>query len=176
MSDSKLREEVFDLLYTKQKPEVAVLRLNRVLEGDPGNEEAISFKAYALNKLANATKDWSYTKSALASADKALALNSVNDFALVSKGWALIDLGKAREAIPYLIRATTINPKNEYAWYNLAWAQFLNGNSAGCSSSIAKALELSPHNAIIRRGRRMMTTGNLPDHLRNSALSNSYRH
>jgi len=176
MSDSKLREEIFDLLYTKQKPEVAVLRLNRVLEGDPSNEEAISFKAYALNKLANATKDWNYTKNALASADKALPINPVNDFALVSKGWALIDLGNAREAIPCLVRATTTNPNNEYAWYNLAWAQFLTGNSAESSSSIAKALELSPNNAIIRRGRRMMMTGNLPAHLRKSTLSDSYRH
>ena len=131
----------------------------------------LSLKAYALNKLANATKDWKYSKNAIASADKALSLNSSDEFALISKGWALIDLGKAGEAIPYLIRATRANPRNEYAWYNLAWAQFLTGNLAECSSSLAKALELSPNNAIIKRGKRMMMAGNVPAHLRRRSAS-----
>jgi len=166
MRNSRLRDEVYDLLYAKHKPEVAVLRLNRILEGAPENAEAISLKAYALNKLANATEDWKYSKSAIMCSDKALALNSVDEFALISKGWALIDLGRASEAIPYLTRATTANSRNEYAWYNLAWAQFLTGNLAESSASIARALELSPNNAIVRRGRQMMMAGTVPAHLR----------
>ena len=171
MSDARLREEVYDLLYAKHKPEVAVLRLNRILEEEPENVEALSFKAYVLNKLANATNDWKYSKSAIESSDKALALNPVNDIALTSKGWALIDLGKADEALPYLIRATTANSRNEYAWYNLAWAQYLTGSFSESSTSIAKALELSPNNAIIRRGKQNMKSGKLPTHLRHKSAS-----
>lgn len=171
MIDSRLQEEVYELLYTKQKPEVAVLRLNRILEEQPENVQALSLKAYALNKLANAIKDWKYTKSALGFADKALALNPLNDIALTSKGWALIDLGKAGESISYLIRATSVNSRNEYAWYNLALAQYLTGNFAESSTSIAKALELNPSNAIIRRGEQMMKSGNLPAHLRHKSTS-----
>ena len=171
MKDSRLRDEVYGLLYVKHKPEVAVLRLNRILQEDQENVEAISLKAYALNKLANATKDWNYSKNAIACADKALALNSADEFALIGKAWALIDLGRASEAIPYLIRATAANSTNEYAWYNLAWAQFLTGNFAEASSSLAKALELSPNNAIIRVGKRMMKAGNVPAHLRRRSAS-----
>lgn len=57
MSDSGLQEEVYDLLHAKHKPELAVLRLNRILEGQPENVQALSLKAYALKKLANAIKD-----------------------------------------------------------------------------------------------------------------------
>jgi len=151
MSNSRLREEVYDLLYAKHKPELAILRLNSILREQPENVQALSLKAYALNKLANAIKDWEYSRSALAAAGKALELSPLDDIALTSKGWALIDLGKASESIPYLIQATTANPRNEHAWFNLAWAQYLTGNFAVSSASIAKALELSPNNAIIRR-------------------------
>ena len=171
MSDSRLREDVYDLLYTKHSPEVAVLRLNRILEEEPENVEALSLKAYALDKLANTTKNWKYSRSALETSEKALAFDPVNDLALTSKGWALIDLGKAKDSIPYLIRATTANTRNEYAWYNLAWAQYLTGDLAESSISIAKALELSPNNAIIRRGRQMMKAGILPSHLTHKSAS-----
>jgi len=171
MSKSKLREEVYDLLYAKHKPELAVLRLNRILREQPENAQALSLKAYALNKLANLIKDWEYSRSALAAAKKALELSPLNDIALTSKGWALIDLGRASESIPYLIRATTANPRNEYAWFNLAWAQYLIGNFTESSASITKALELSPNNAIIRRGKQLMKSARLPPHLRHKSSS-----
>lgn len=85
MSGAALQEEVYDLLYAKHKPEIAILRLNRILEGQTQNVQALSLKAYALDKLANAIKDWEYSRSALASAEKALALNPLNDIALTSK-------------------------------------------------------------------------------------------
>lgn len=169
MSESRLREEVYDLLYAKHKPELAVLRLNRIVREQPENAQALSLKAYAPNKLANLIKDWEYSRSALSAAEKALELNPLNDIALTSKGWALIDLGRASESIPYLIRATTANPRNEYAWFNLAWAQYLTGNFTESSASITKALELSPNNAIIQRGKQLMKSGNLPTHLSKSS-------
>ncbi len=171
MSESRLREGVYDLLYAKHKPELAVLRLNRILLEQPENTQALSLKAYALNKLANEIKDWEYSRSALAAAEKALELSPLNDIALTSKGWALIDLGRASESIPYLIRATTANPRNEYAWFNLAWAHYLTGNFTESSASIAKALELSPNNAVIRRGKDLMKSGKLPTHLRRKSSS-----
>jgi len=115
MSESRLHEKVYDLLYAKHKPELAVLRLNRILREQPENAQALSLKAYALNKMANLIKDWEYSRSALAAAEKALELSPLNDIALTSKGWALIDLGRPSESIPYLIRATTANPRNKYA-------------------------------------------------------------
>lgn len=169
MSVSKLHEEIFDLLYAENKPEVAILRLNLILERTPENSEALALEAYALNKLANARKDWKYSKNAIALADKALALNPTNDIALTSMGWALIDLRQPAEATSYLIRATKANPRNEYAWYNLAWAQYLTVNVAESSASVKRALELSPHNSIIMRGKQMMETGQLPTHLRQAA-------
>ena len=169
MNGSKLREETYELLYVKRKPEVAILRLNRVIKEHPDNDEALSLKAYSLNKLAAAIKDWKYSQCALESADEALRLNPVNDVALTSKGWTLITLGKVDESIPYLIRAITINPRNEYAWFNLAWAEYLAGDFAESTASIAKALDLSPNNAIIRRGKQLMQSGKLPAHSRRNA-------
>jgi tetratricopeptide (TPR) repeat protein len=171
MSVSKLHQDVFELLYAENKPEVAILRLNLILEKTPENSEALALKAYALNKLANARKDWKYSKNAIALADRALTLNPTDDIALTSKGWALIDLRQPAEATSYLIRATKANPRNEYAWYNLAWAQYLTGNATESSASIKRALELSPHNAIIMGGKQMMETGQLPIHLRHESVS-----
>lgn len=123
-------------------------------------------KAYALNKLANLRKEWSYSELALKHADRALVINPDDDIALTSKGWALIDLGKASEAVNVLEHATRANPSNEYAWYNLAWAQYLTGNPQAASHSIAKALAIDTNNPIIRHGKDMMAKGRIPTHLK----------
>jgi tetratricopeptide (TPR) repeat protein len=47
---------------------------------------------------------------------------------LFNKAWALIDLGKPREALKYSEKAIKVNPRNEYAWYNKAWSHYLMGN------------------------------------------------
>jgi tetratricopeptide (TPR) repeat protein len=166
MSTSDLRKQVFTLLYLLKKPEEAILLLNRIIQQTPERSDAIALKAYALNKLANSLQEWNYSGFALEHADRALALNPDDDIALTSKGWALIDLGKAQDAIPALERATTVNPDNEYAWYNLAWAQYLTGNPAASTASITRALQVSPGNSIIERGKEMMKNGEIPSHLR----------
>ena len=97
MKESKLREQIFDLLYSQKKPEQAVLQLNRILKTSPEHSEALALRAYALNKLANSRQNWTYSQHALESADRALALNPDDDIALTGKGWALIDLGRAQE-------------------------------------------------------------------------------
>jgi tetratricopeptide (TPR) repeat protein len=169
LKPSNLRDEVFDLLYSKNKLEEAILHLNRILKAAPENSQALALKAYALNKLANTLRDWKYSQTSLVYADHALALNPDDDIALASKGWALIDLGKAQEAIPTLEKAVKVNPSNEYAWYNLAWAQYLAGKPGAASESIAKALRINPANPIVKRGRDMMQRGELPAHLRKQA-------
>lgn len=166
MSPSHLREEIFDLLYSKNRPEVAVLRLNQILDGMPENSEALALKSYALNKLANVSHDWKYSRSALETAERALMLNPDNDIALTGKWWALIDLGDPSLAVEILTHAVNVNPNNEYAWYNLAWAEYLIGNAAQSSESIKRALQISPGNEIISRGRRMMAAGEVPEHLK----------
>lgn len=161
-----LREKIFDLIYAKNKTEEAILQLNGIIKTSPENSQAIALKAYALNKLANTLSEWKYSQQSLEYADRALALNPNDDIALTSRGWALIDLGRANEALPVLRQATRVSPSNEYSWYNLAWAQYLTGNAAASTESITRALRINPGNAIIKRGKEMMESGKVPEHLK----------
>jgi len=166
MAGLELREQIFTLIYSQKKPEYAILQLNRIIKADPENSQALALKAYALNKLANARREWEYSRQALDYAEKALALSPDDDIALTSKGWTLIDLGRAKEALSPLERATKVNPNNEYAWYNLAWAQYLSGNASASTQSVMKALQISPGNAIMMEGKKMMERGDIPSHLK----------
>ncbi len=169
MTATDLRERIFTLIYSKNMTEEAILQLNGVIKASPENGEALALKAYALDKLANMHREWKYSQHALEFAERALALNPDNDIALTSKGWALIDLGRVKEALPVLQQATSVNPKNEYSWYNLAWAQYLTGNAASSTESIRKALLINPGNSIVKRGKEMMERGEVPDHLKKAA-------
>jgi len=173
MSQSELRDRIFALLYSEKRTEEAILQLNRIIKQTPERSEALALKAYALNKLANSRHEWKYSQNALENANRALALNPNDDIGLTSRGWALIDLGRAQEAISPLERATKVNPNNEYAWYNLSWAQYLTGNAAASTDSIRRALQISPGNAIIKRGKEMMENGEVPRHLKTATASNS---
>jgi hypothetical protein len=166
MLTKDLLDEVFDLIYGKNRTEQAVLKLNGIIKSSPENSRAIALKAYALNKLANLHKEWKYSQLALEFAERALLLNPNDDMALTSKGWALIDLGKPNDAMAVLNQATRVNPNNEYAWYNLAWAQYLSGNPLASTESIRRALGINPNNAILRRGKEMMEKGQVPGHLK----------
>ena len=161
-----LHDEIFELIYSKNKTVEAILKLNGIIKSAPENSRAIALKAYALNKLANVRKEWKYSQLGLENAERALALNPDDDIALTSKGWALIDLGRASEAIAVLEKATRSNPRNEYAWYNLAWAQYLTDNAPASSYSMNQALAINPNNPILRRGKEMMARGKVPLHLR----------
>ena len=166
MPTKDLLDEVFDLIYGKNRTEQAILKLNRIIKSSPENSRAIALKAYALNKLANLHKEWKYSQLALEFAERALLLNPNDDMALTSKGWALIDLGKPNDAMAVLNQATRVNPNNEYAWYNLAWAQYLSGDPLASTESIRRALGINPNNAILRRGKEMMEKGQVPGHLK----------
>jgi tetratricopeptide (TPR) repeat protein len=166
MGNDQLRDEIFELIYSKNRTEEAILRLNGIIKSSPENSRAIALKAYALNKLANLRKEWNYSQLGLEFADRALALNPDDDIALTSKGWGLIDLGRANEAVSVLEKATRSNSGNEYAWYNLAWAQYLSGNPAASTQSMNKALAINPNNPILRRGKEMMARGEAPSHIK----------
>jgi len=166
MVSTDLRDEVFKLIYSRNKVEEAILKLNGIIKAAPENSQALGLKAYALNKLANQRREWDYSSRALEFANRSLALNPDDDIALTSKGWALIDLGRADEAINVLEHATKVNRGNEYAWYNLAWAQYLTGNPAASAQSMNSALAINPNNPILRRGKEMMAAGKVPQRLR----------
>ena len=166
MSSSDLRERIFNLIYSQNKTEEAILHLNTIIKTAPENSLAIALKAYALNKLANIHREWKYSQKALEYADRALTLNPNDDLALTSKGWALIDLGRANEALPFLQEAVRANPNSEYSWYNLAWAQYLTGDAVASTESIARALRISPGNPIIKQGKEMMEKGEVPKRLK----------
>ena len=161
-----LRDEIFELIYSKNRTEEAILKLNGIIKSSPENSRAIALKAYALDKLANLLKEWKYSQLGLENAERALFLNPDDDIALTSKGWALIDLGRSSDAVEVLERATGVNPGNEFGWYNLAWAQYLTGDAQASSQSMNKALAINPNNPILRRGKEMMATGQVPKHLR----------
>jgi tetratricopeptide (TPR) repeat protein len=163
-----LRGHVFTLLAQNQS-EVAILQLNQLLKASPENSQALALKAYALDKLANLSKEWKYSEAALECASRALLINPDDDIALTSKGWAQIDLGRAGEALPVLEQATKVNPGNEYAWYNLAWAQYLVGDAVASTESLKRALALAPGDQIIRRGKELMERGEIPGHLKKPA-------
>jgi len=166
MGKVSLRDEIFTLIYSRNRVDEAILRLNVMIKAAPENSEAIALKAYSLNKLANIRHEWKYSGHALDYAERALALNPNHDIALTSKGWALIDLGRAREAVVVLEQATRVNSGNEWAWYNLAWAQYLSGNAPASSESITTALAINPNNPILQRGKEMMGKGEVPSHLK----------
>lgn len=166
MDSSDLRERIFNLIYSKNKTEEAILQLNAIIKISPENSLAIALKAYALNKLANIHREWNYSRQALEYSNRALALNPNDNIALTSKGWALIDLGRVNEALPVLKQAVRANPGNEYSWYNLAWAQYLTEDLVASTESIANALRISPGNPIIKKGKEMMTRGEVPEHLK----------
>jgi hypothetical protein len=166
MTQGDIRDEIFELIYSRRKVEEAILRLNHMIKSAPKNSRAIALKAYALNKLANANKDWKYSEQALDYAERSLLLNPEDDIALTSKGWSLIDLGRPEEALKPLEHATRLSSRNEYAWYNLAWAQYLTESPTAAKESITKALEINPGNPIIRRGREMMEKGEIPSQLK----------
>jgi tetratricopeptide (TPR) repeat protein len=86
LSVSELREQIFAFLYSEKKPELAILKLNRLIQETPERSDAIALKAYALNKLANSLQEWKYSENALEQAERALALNPDDDLALTSKG------------------------------------------------------------------------------------------
>jgi len=166
MISKDLRDEIFDLIYSKNKTEEAILRLNGIMKSSPENSRAIALKAYALDKLANLRKEWNFSQLGLECAERALELNPDDDIALTSKGWALIDQGRASEAVSVLERATRVSPSSEYAWYNLAWAQYLTGNALASAQSMNRALAINPNNPMLRRGKEMMATGQIPKHLK----------
>ena len=169
MVAESLQDAIFTLIYSKNKTEEAILKLNGIIKSSPENSRAIGLKAYALNKLANLRKEWKYSRLGLEYAERALALNPDDDIALTSKGWALIDMGRTSEAVSVLEQATRVNPRNEYAWYNLAWAQYLSGKALESSQSMKRALAISPNNPILRRGKVTMANGEIPSHLKKLA-------
>ena len=65
MGSTELRDEIFQLIYSRNKTEEAILKLNGIIKAAPENSQALGLKAYALNKLANLRKEWDYSRRAL---------------------------------------------------------------------------------------------------------------
>lgn len=65
MGKASLHDDIFTLIYSRKRVDEAILKLNRIIKATPENSEAIALKAYALNKLANAHREWQYSRLAL---------------------------------------------------------------------------------------------------------------
>ena len=166
MGKVSLHDEIFTLIYSRKRVDEAILKLNRIIRATPENSEAICAQGVRVEQVGECSSGVAVFRACFGLREKALALNPNDDIALTSKGWALIDLGRAEEASRPLEQATRLNPRNEYAWYNLAWAQYLTGNAAASTESVRRGLEIDPGNSIIKRGKEMMEKGELPEHLR----------
>jgi len=66
-------------------------------------------------------------EAAIASFDRAIALNPKHDRALYGKALSLIGLKRRDEAVPPLEMNTKLQPMSPYGWYQLARVQFDRG-------------------------------------------------
>jgi tetratricopeptide (TPR) repeat protein len=83
---------------------------------------------------------------AIASYDKALQLNPVNDSAWYNRGVALSNLGCHEDEIDSYDKALQLNPDKDSAWYNRGNALDKLGRHEDAIDSYDKALQLRPDN------------------------------
>lgn len=162
-------DKIWQLIYSSNRPEQAVVQLNRVIKAMPRDARAWALKANALNRIANQRKEWHYTQEALKCAEKAIELDDKNDLAFTNRSWALIDLGRIEEGLKSSEHALELNPRNVFAWYNKAWAHYLASDKELALNACERALDLEPGNRIVRKGLEMLTNGDIPEHLRKFA-------
>ena len=95
--------------------------------------------------------------------NQALTINPNNDFALSSKGVALLNLGKDEDALEYFNQALDINPNNDIALPNKGIALLNLGKYEDALESFNQALDINPNNdyALLNKG---IALGNLGKH------------
>src|SRR5262249_33579467 len=100
--------------------------------------------ASALAALARAQARSKDPNAALATADKAVAAGASSGLAHVSRGDALLALGRAKESEAEFRKALEVEPKLTLARTKLASALIAGGNAAAAEDEAKKATEADP--------------------------------
>jgi tetratricopeptide (TPR) repeat protein len=130
---------------TKGSLEDARIMLERALEIDPDHADALAFlsSTYALRSIA--TTNVADNERAIALADRAIAVDPDHVKAHVWKGYALMRLGRAEEAMTALMRAVALDPDDTDAHYFAAASGLFYGRPRRSEAVrlIERAVELS---------------------------------
>lgn len=94
-----------------EQPGPAVIALDRAHELEPGDPDALAFKAWALNELGD-------HDGALAASELAIEVDPHNARGHNNRGWALIELSRYQEALAACDRAIELDPAAGYAHIN----------------------------------------------------------
>jgi tetratricopeptide (TPR) repeat protein len=142
--------------YFEGKFKESISFLDRILEIEPKNVEALVNKGAALLKIDR-------NKEAIATVDRALEIEPKNVGALVNKGVALGELGRYKEAIAMFNRALEIEPKDVNTLYNKGVSLGKLDRHKEEIAAYDRALEIEPKyvEALLNKG---VTLGKLGSH------------
>ncbi len=84
-------------------------------------------------------------EEAIASCDKAIAINPNDDWAWHRRGYSLSQLGRYEEAIASCDKAIAINPNHDWAWYRRGVALSQLGRYEEAIASCDKAVAINPN-------------------------------
>lgn len=144
------------VLLQMSNPAHAVAPLQRAVQIAPGYSGAWTNLATALAELQQF--DDAYRVTVLAEQ----RLGRTPTALLVTRGWALVELGQLAEARGVLLEAVRDDPDNAYAWTNLANVECGLGHIEAGIQAYDRALVILPShvNALIGRGATYMEQGN----------------
>jgi Tfp pilus assembly protein PilF len=136
-------------------PSDAVAPLERALHIAPGYASAWSNLANALAEMGRFDDAYRVTLRAEQTLGRRPAA------LLVTRGWALVELGRHPEARPVLQEALAEDAGNAYAWTNLANAACGMGDHEAGMQAYNRALDIRPGhvNALIGRGATYLESG-----------------
>lgn len=120
----------------------------------PMAEETLATSQDWLDEAARLTglRNW---PGALAAADRAVGLDPASASAIFYRGWALIELGRHREALNAAEENIELDPANAYAHNNRATALRHLGRDSDALVAVDRAIELDMTYAFAHNGRAL---------------------
>jgi len=131
-----------------QRPSQAALdslRAQRAADSIKSQVQAIRRRMAndSLNLAINLARS-GHLRAALVKYDASLALDSTNSVTYNLKGYTLLKLGRAKEAVEVMKRGTEIDSNSTWGYYNLALAYWAVGDTVAAVNSIVRLLKLAP--------------------------------
>ncbi|MEZ4739746.1 MAG: tetratricopeptide repeat protein [Flavobacteriales bacterium] len=163
-----LRADIHKSFRTAEADSLAHADLDRSLELDPGNYNA-------LFSLANLLIDRAQYSEAVVVLDSILIRWKSDEFAYLNRGYAYVQLGHLDPGIRDLEAALDLSPMNSFAMNNLGWAMHLNGQSKEGLAEIERSITLDPSNsyAHYNKGKVLLTMGRKDEACRSLEQSDS---
>jgi serine/threonine-protein kinase len=144
----------------------AVGAFNKAIELDAQNATAYAGLAQVyVTRITTANTDQQWATRALDAANKAIELNPYLAIAYASAGTALLNLGRAQEAIRRVDRALELDPKNAQAHVARAAIYEKAGDAVHAEESYRKAVVLAPPDWVLqgRLGAFLSRMGRIPE-------------